>query len=286
MTATTEGFLDEMARLSAARVTEASAAVPLPAMRERARLAPVSPPLRLDRDGFDLIMELKLSSPAQGVLAADSLDVEDQVGAYASAGAAIVSVLTETARFRGSLDHLSRASTALRTRGVPAMRKDFLVDPYQLYEARAHGAGGVLLIARMLDDRQLDSMLREAHALGLFVLLETFDATDIARATLAAVNWRGAAESLLIGINSRDLQTLAVVPQRLTELVTMLPRSHPRVAESGLATGADAQRLSAAGYSAALVGTALMSAADPVALGREMIAAGRRGAAFRGRQAR
>ena len=286
MNAVAEGFLDEMARLSAARVAEASATVPLPTIRERARLAPAAPPLRLGREGFDLIMELKLSSPAQGVLAADSLGLEDQVGAYASAGAAIVSVLTEPARFRGSLDHLSRASATLRERAIPAMRKDFLVDPYQLYEARAHGAGGVLLIARMLDDRQLDGMLREAHALGLFVLLETFDATDIARAILAAANWQGAAESLLIGINSRDLQTLAVVPQRLTELVTMLPQSHPRVAESGLASGADAQRLSAAGYSAALVGTALMSAADPVALGREMIAAGRRGAAERRRQLR
>ena len=284
MNAIVEGFLDEMARLSAVRVTEASATVPLPMMRERARLAPPAPALRLEPDGFDLIMELKLSSPAQGVLAADSLDLEQQVDAYASAGASIVSVLTEPARFRGCLDHLSRACATLRQHAIPAMRKDFLVDPYQLYEARAHGAGGVLLIARMLDDRQLDSMLREAHALGLFVLLETFDATDIARATLAAANWQGAAQSLLIGVNSRELQTLAVVPQRLTGLVTMLPQTHPRVAESGLATAADAQRLSAAGYSAALVGTALMSAADPVALGREMIAAGRRAAADRRRQ--
>jgi len=275
------GFLGEMARLSTARVADACARVSLEVIAERARLTPPAPPLRLDVNGFDLIMELKLSSPAQGLLAADSLDLEAQVDGYARAGAAIVSVLTEPARFRGSLEHLSRAAAKLRASGVPAMRKDFLVDPYQLYEARAHDAGGVLLIVRMLDDECLIRMLAVAHALDLFVLLEAFDGTDIRRATQAAAHWAGLPGTLLLGINSRDLQTLAVVPQRLAELVEMLPPAHPRVAESGLTTGADAARLSAAGYTAALVGTALMSATDPVALGREMIAAGRGAAVLR-----
>ena len=275
MNAVAGGFLDEMARLSRLRVDQARATTPLVVLQDRAQSAPPAPSLRMGSEGFDLIMELKLSSPAQGVLATETLDLDAQVEAYARAGASIVSVLTEPARFRGSLEHLSRASATLRARAVPTMRKDFLVDPYQLFEARAYGAGGVLLIARMLDDRALAHMLSQAQALGLFVLLEAFDATDIERSALAAAHWTGAPEALLIGINSRDLQTLAVVPQRLTELVSMLPCSHPRVAESGLTTSADAQRLSAAGYTAALVGTALMSASDPVALGRDMIAAGR-----------
>ncbi len=280
------GFLDEMARLSAARTQAACVQVPLAVMADRARQMPPSPPLRLDAQGFDLIMELKLSSPAQGVLATDTLDLEAQVDAYAQAGAAIVSVLTEPSRFRGSLEHLSRAAAKLNERGVPAMRKDFLVDRYQLYEARAHGAGGVLLIARMLDDERLAHMLDVALELDLFVLLEAFDTADLGRAANAATHWAGPPDKLLIGINSRDLQTLAVVPQRLTELVSMLPATHPRVAESGLVTDGDAARLSAAGYTAALVGTALMSARNPIALGRAMIAAGRGAAALRARSAR
>ena len=271
-------FLAAMARASAARVEAARAREPAAKLAARAAARPAAPSLVLDPAGFDLIAELKLHSPAQGVLSASDDDLEERVTAYARAGAAIVSVLTEPERFSGSLAHLARASAALAPRGVPAMRKDFLVDPYQLLEARAAGAGGVLLIVRMLDQARLAKMLAAAAELRLFVLLEAFDALDIEVATELVALWRGAPAEILIGINSRDLKTLAVVPGRLEELAALLPGTHPRVAESGLATPADAARLAARGFSLALVGTALMADPNPERLARQMIGAGRQAA--------
>ena len=269
------GFLAEMAAASHARVAAARAREPDAALRARALAAPPAPRLALSAAGFDLVAELKLRSPALGQLAAAADDLEDRVRAYARGGAAAVSVLTEPARFDGSLAHLARAATALAPHGVPAMRKDFLVDDYQLYEARAHGAGGVLLIATMLERATLARLLAVAAGLGLFVLLECFDAADVRVAGELADGWRGPAHELLIGVNSRDLRTLQVEPTRLEALVDELPARHPRVAESGLAVAADAARLARAGYSAALVGTALMGSHDPATLAREMLAAGR-----------
>ena len=274
-------FLAAMARSSALRVAEARARESAGALVARAAAAASSPSLALDPAGFDLIAELKLRSPAQGVLSGSDDDLEERVLAYARAGAAIVSVLTEPARFAGSLAHLARASAVLRSAGVPAMRKDFLVDPYQLLEARAAGAGGALLIVRMLERTRLAEMLAAAFELGLFVLLEAFDAADIATATELAALWRGPRAHCLIGINSRDLKSLAVVPGRLEELARLLPAGHPRVAESGLATAADAARLASHGFSLALVGTALMADADPARLAKAMIAAGRHAAVAR-----
>jgi indole-3-glycerol phosphate synthase len=268
------GFLDRMAESSAARVAAARAREDDATLRARAFATPRGPRLRLD-GRFDLIAESKLRSPAQGVLGAKTDDLEGRVTAYARGGAAAISVLTEPDRFDGDLTHLERAVRALAPLGVPAMRKDFLVDAYQLYEARAAGAGGVLLIVTMLDRPRLAGMLDVAVELGLFVLLETFDAADVAIAHELVAGWRGDAGDCLVGVNSRNLQTLQVVPERLEQLAHALPRAHPRVAESGLVTAEDAARLAGAGYTTALVGTALMSAADPGALARAMIDAGR-----------
>ena len=137
------GFLDDMARSSAARVTQAKAMESLDELQRRAKAVPKCAPLRLSKAGFDVIAELKLRSPAAGALAEPSGDWLKRVVDYARGGAAAVSVLTEPSRFDGSLEHLRQASRALRRLGVPAMRKDFLVDPYQVLEARAAGAGGV-----------------------------------------------------------------------------------------------------------------------------------------------
>ena len=164
-------FLAGMAQSSRQRVREARALRSDSDLWERIKGLPPAPPLQLD-GRFDLIAELKLTSPAMGVLCGSDDDLEARVLAYASAGAAVVSVLTEPDRFDGSLAHLRRASSALRVAGIPAMRKDFLVDPYQLLEAREAGAGGVLLIVRMLDERVLLEMLDLAATLGLFVLLD------------------------------------------------------------------------------------------------------------------
>jgi indole-3-glycerol phosphate synthase len=241
-----------------------------------ARASDAPPPPRLRLDGrFDLIAELKLRSPAQGQLAGRADELEARVSAYARGGAALVSVLTEPERFDGSLAHLARASAALAPLAVPAMRKDFLVDEYQLLEARVAGAAGVLLIVRMLEPGRLAGLVACAAGLGLFVLIEAFDAEDVAVAAALAADWRGPRDAYLVGVNSRDLRTLQVVPGRLEAFAPQLPAAHPRVAESGLASPEDAARLAAAGYSVALVGTALMSAADPAGLVRQMIDAGR-----------
>ena len=346
------GFLDQMAAGSRARADEAAAAEPLAVLRARCGdLPPVLPLARAG--GFDLIAELKLRSPALGALGSAGDDLAGRVAAYARAGAAAVSVLTEPSRFSGSLEHLRAVAATLAPLGVPAMRKDFLVDPYQLYEARAAGAGGALLIVRLLSRAALGEMLDCARELGLFVLVEAFDEEDIAIAvdTLAdrgqpspltgsprslgsaslrkpnslagetpivrglpgadrATDREGGARTtggslrrdypafgaskdppgvespamhatadVLLGVNSRDLQTLAVVPERLEQLVPRLPREYPRVAESGLKTPDDAARMVRAGYDMALVGGALMSAQDPGALVRALLAAGRAAAA-------
>jgi indole-3-glycerol phosphate synthase len=157
---------------------------------------------------------------------------------------------------------------------IPAMRKDFLVDPYQVCEARLFGAGGVLLIVRMLDDAQCASMIECASGLGLFVLLECFDAADIGRAAALVRQYRSSAQ-LLVGVNCRDLKTMQVVPGRLEELVRTLPDSVPRVAESGVATAQDAGRVAIAGYDLALVGSALMEALEPLPLMRSMLSTAR-----------
>jgi len=242
-----------------------------------AEASPPPPPLWLSPQGFDVIAEMKLRSPAVGQLReADEEDIGARVTNYAAAGAAAVSVLTEPERFEGSLGHLEQASRALAEVGrVPTMRKDFLVDPYQVAEARLAGAGGILVIVRMLQRAELDALLNAAQHFHLFALIEAFDETDIrvAQELLAAHARNGS--QLLLGINSRDLVTLKVVPGRLEELFGLLPSGVPRVAESGVGSAQDAARLARVGYEVALVGSALMTAAQPSALLTQMIAAGR-----------
>lgn len=261
-------FLEAMADGSRARVREARRAMNEPALLAACAEAPV--PASLALSGFDLIAEVKRTSPAEGSLAPGA-DVEGRAADYAAAGAAAVSVLTEPSRFDGSLEDLRRAARALGAAGIPAMRKDFLVDPWQVLEARACGAGGVLLILAMLDDATAGEMLSAAREQGLFVLLEAFDAADLERAARLAAGRSG----VLAGVNTRDLRTLAVDPGRLESLAPLLPDGVPAVAESGIATPGDAARAAALGYRLALVGTALMRSPAPADLARDMIAAGR-----------
>jgi indole-3-glycerol phosphate synthase len=295
------GFLDDMARSSAARVAEAIRHESVDALERRARRAAPSAPLRLSASGFDVIAELKLRSPAAGQLSRESEDWLGRVAAYARGGAAAVSVLTEPSRFDGSLDHLRRAAAVLAPLGVPAMRKDFLVDPYQVLEARAAGAGGVLVILRMLTRPRIDQLLDVAAEHGMFVLLEAFDAEDLAMArdlkTARAVRRAGSAEGgrefanggelanggkfgnggemILMGVNCRDLQTLKVVQERFTALAPLLPAGWPAVAESGVASSLDARRMQQLGYRLALIGTALMESGDPSQLLRHIFDATR-----------
>ncbi|GAC1306601.1 MAG: indole-3-glycerol phosphate synthase TrpC [Steroidobacteraceae bacterium] len=256
------GFLNAMAASSAERAAQARQREPYAALERRALEREAAPTLQLSQAGFDVIAELKLRSPAAGQLADQCEDLPGRVGAYARGGAAAVSVLTEPSRFDGCLDHLARAAAVLKPFEVPAMRKDFLVDPYQVLEARAVGAGGVLVILRMLPQSRVIELLDVAAACGLFVLLEAFDAADLELGG-RILGERAADESLLLGINSRDLQTLEVIPQRFAALAPMLPPGTPCVAESGVSTPSEARNVRDLGYRVALIGTALMSCADP-----------------------
>jgi indole-3-glycerol phosphate synthase len=262
-----------MAAASRERVRAARAACPEAELLARAMDTPAPPGLRLQPGGFDLIAELKLRSPAVGRLKGRDEDVVARVITYARAGAAAVSILTEPTRFDGSLEHLRAAAQALLPLRVPAMRKDFLVDSYQVIEARLAGAGGVLAILRILSEPELEALVQQARALELFVLLEAFDERDLER--LHGVSQRLGGAGLLAGVNSRDLATLKVVPSRLEQLARYLPAGMPRVAESGVATAADARLVAEAGYDLALVGSALMSADDPAALASAMLSAAR-----------
>jgi indole-3-glycerol phosphate synthase len=268
-------FLETMKRESRLRVLEAARALPLVTMRSRALATPKPPPLQLSSERFDVIAEIKRRSPSGGTLIEEPLAIESRATAYARGGAAAVSVLTEPRQFGGRLAHLAAAAVALGAHGVPVMRKDFLVDRYQVYEARAAGAGGVLIIVRMLDDTELGALLATAGECGLFVLLEAFDAADLARARASMP--RGVIEraATLVGLNARDLATLGVEVGRFEALRDEFPPRAPRVAESGVEDAEGAARVARLGYDLALVGTALMRAAEPEKLVAEMIAAGR-----------
>jgi indole-3-glycerol phosphate synthase len=273
-------FLERMAQTSRDRVRSARARENEAALERRALASPAAPALVLD--GFDIIAELKLRSPAAGALAQGGFDAAAQLASYARGGAAAVSVLTEPTEFRGELAHLAAAAAALAPQR-PAMRKDFLVDPYQVLEARAAGAGGVLVIMALLDDATVRALVDCARRCGMFVLLEAFDRADLER--LAEYDRPSSgAPPIIAGVNCRDLRDLSIKFERFAELGPSLPRHLPTVAESGLGSAADVESVVAAGYRLALVGSALMRAEDPAASLAAWLAAGR--AAIARRQAR
>jgi indole-3-glycerol phosphate synthase len=268
------GLLTEMAQTSLARCEAARAQESERDLWARAADTPPAPPLQLCSEGFDVIAECKLQSPSAGELKS-ALSIEERVAAYAQAGAAAVSVLTEPLRFGGDLDHLRRAAEILRPYGVPAMRKDFLVEPYQVMEARAAGAGGVLVIVRMLDRSHIQALLDCAAMLKMFVLLEAFDEADLDLAKDILRARVDHDEQVLVGLNCRDLEKLTVDFGRLEELAPAMPQDHERVAESGVFTPDDAARVADLGYSMALIGTSLMKAPDPRQFLGELLRIGR-----------
>lgn len=264
-------FLKQMAQSSAARAALVKASFTDDELDRTAY------PLTLDR--FDVIAEIKNRSPAEGELAAGAGNRSDRALNYVAGGAAAISVLTEPERFDGDLSHLEEVVEAVAATDTPVMRKDFLVHPLQVLEAKAAGASGVLLIAGMLDIRQLTSMLDCAFEHDLFVLLECFDEVDLEHTVhiLGKVAYRERAtqNKLLIGVNTRDLRSLHVDPDRLRKFGPLLPAGITCVAESGLHSGDDAANVAGWGYKMALVGTALMRADDSAQLIAEMLTAGR-----------
>ena len=218
----------------------------------------VDSPRSCGRDPFPgpaVIAELKKASPSKGLIRAD-FDVAWLAERYAAGGAAALSVLTDEPYFQGSLRNLELASGAV---SLPCLRKDFTIDEYQLLEARAHRADAILLIAAALTDDEMLRFTRAAHALDLDVLCEVHTRAELDR-VLALTETPDA-----IGVNNRDLRTFEVRLETSLDLVSRIPSSVIRVAESGIAAAADVSRLRAAGFDAFLVGESLMRQPDPAA---------------------
>ncbi len=205
-----------------------------------------------------IIAEVKRASPSAGAIASD-LDAPAQARRYAEAGAAAISVLTDGPGFGGSLADLSAVREAV---AVPLLRKDFVIDRYQLLEARLHGADAALLIVAALSDDRLRTLLSECAALGLAALVEVHDRPELEVALSAGAR--------VVGVNNRNLKTFVVDLAVSEALVPSIPAEVKAVAESGVRTAADARRLRAGGAANLLVGEALVRAADPGELLREM----------------
>jgi indole-3-glycerol phosphate synthase len=207
----------------------------------------------------NLIGEFKRRSPSRGVIRED-LTPASVARAYEAAGAAALSVLTEPEFFGGDLEDLIQARAAT---SLPAIRKDFVIDPYQIWEARAAGADAVLLIVAALSDPELRILLGAAGQANLDALVEVHDGTELDRALGAGAR--------LLGVNNRDLKTLEVSLEVAIGLAPRIPDDVLAVAESGIRTGADLRRLREAGFDAFLVGEHLMQAQDPGSALAELI---------------
>ena len=203
------------------------------------------------RAGVALIAELKRASPSKGLIRSEFL-VEELAKDLEAAGAAALSVLTDEEFFQGSLGNLRLASAGVR---VPCLRKDFIVDEFQLLEARANSADAVLLIVAALSQKELTRLALGAQSRGLDILCEVHDAEELQRALDAGCD--------LIGVNARDLRTFKVDAETAFRLVERLPKNVMKVAESGIRSGEDIARLRAVGYQAFLIGESLMRAERP-----------------------
>lgn len=218
--------------------------------------------LRGDGNGVAVIAEVKRSSPSKGALAAIA-DPAALAVEYESGGASMVSVLTEQRRFGGSLADLE----AVRARvDVPLLRKDFVVDPYQLWEARAYGADAVLLIVAALEQEQLISLVERTHSLGMTALVEVHDEAECERAVIAGAR--------VVGVNNRNLKTLRVDRSTFARVVSVIPSGVVKVAESGVRGPYDVMDFVRDGADAVLVGESLVTGGDPRGAVRDLVAAG------------
>jgi len=246
---------EELGRLRGARpqaALEASCRGLGPAREFESALRAPSP------GGVRLIAEVKKASPSKGTLNA-TLDPTAQARIYAQAGAAVISVLTDEKYFRGALGDLVAVRAAV---DVPLLRKDFILDEYQLWESRAAGADAVLLIVAALDDARLRDLHHAAKGIGLATLVEVHPAGELERAVVLGAP--------VIGVNNRNLQTLETSLETGIALLPRVPRAHTAVSESGIFTRGDVDRVVRAGAHAVLVGEALVRASDVTAKVREL----------------
>lgn len=267
-------FLERMAESSRRRSHEAKKHLPEKELRRRVKRLPPPAAIQFSAEGFDLIAEIKPRSPSGGALAGADFSPEDLARQYAAAGAAALSVLTEPSRFDGSLELLAAVAQALPD--TPVMRKDFLVDPYQVLEARLHGAAGVLLIVGMTDDANTEAILTTALSCGMFALLEAFNEAEFKRARHIAGRAQAPSGTALLGLNCRDLGTLEVDRGRFARIDPGKAGGYRMIAESGVENARQAGELAERGWDGLLIGTALMQAANAGELAANILAEGRR----------
>lgn len=258
-------ILDEIVAYKKEELAVEKQKVSLPQLQEMPLFA-ATPPAFLqtvrDRVGRSIIAEVKKASPSKGVIRTDFEPLQ-LAKTYAANGAAAISVLTEKKFFQGSLEYLRliRGQVAL-----PLLRKDFLFDPYQVYEARAFGASAILLIVAILSDAQLSELSALAQSLGMDCLVEVHDEQELERALRCNVT--------LLGINNRDLRTFQTSLETSERLVRLIPSHITVVSESGLSRREQLARLEAQGVRAFLIGETFMAASDPGAPLREMMGVG------------
>ena len=258
------GALDEIIAGVREDLARRQSLVPLDRLKERVQhVDPALNPMpALSGPGVAVIAEVKRSSPSKGALA-EIADPEALARDYEAGGAAAISVLTEERRFAGSLDDLVKVRCAV---SVPVLRKDFIVTAYQLFEARAAGADMALLIVAALSDPELVSLVERARSIGLTPLVEVHTAEEVSRAVDAGAT--------IIGVNARDLHTLAIEPQTFARLAPLVPDGIVRVAESGVRGPHDVIELARAGADVVLVGEALVTGRDPRLGVADLVAAG------------
>lgn len=213
-----------------------------------------------DTQRMSLIAEIKRRSPGAGAINLD-LDPVTLASAYASGGAAALSILTDGPWFGGRLKDLEEVRTSVH---LPCLRKDFTLDPVQLHEARAHGADGVLLIVRILEDAQLRELREEAESLGMGVLVEAHDAEEVRRALESGAR--------ILGVNNRDLSTFQTSLQTTLDLLDAIPDDVILISESGIRSADDVAVLAREGVDGVLVGEALVRSGSPEAMARSMVA--------------
>ncbi len=247
--------LDEIVKRRKERLLERKAALPLREVMARARDADPARDFRAavtrgKGETLNLIAELKKASPSKGLIRPD-FDVKEISGIYRMSGASALSVLTEEDFFQGSIDFLPIAREAS---GLPVLRKDFIVDEYQIYEARAYGADAVLLIGAALEKGHAEDLSGLASELGMAVLYEVHNTDELETALEL--------DQQLIGINNRDLNTLEIDLSTTRELLRFIPEGTTTVSESGISTPEDVAVMAGRGVDALLIGTTLMSAGD------------------------
>ena len=257
-------FLDQIVTSTRERVSEAKRAADLRDLERRAeRHVPRGFRRALEeksRTGLAVVAELKKASPSKGLIRAQFC-AEELAKELEAAGATGLSVLTDEEFFQGSLENLRKASAAVK---IPCLRKDFILDEFQLLEARANSADAVLLIVAALSQDELTNLVPGARSRGLDVLCEVHDEEELQRALDAGCD--------LIGVNTRDLRTFQVDAETAHRLAERLPKNAMKVAESGIRSGEDIARLRAAGYHAFLIGESLMRAERPGEALRALVA--------------